>query len=79
LAFCKSLAARIRHILTSKSAITEKKLFGGLCLLLNGKMLVGVWKDSLMARLGPDQGDKALQQSHVKKLDIAGKQLEKLA
>jgi len=59
LAFCKSLAARIRHILTSKSAITEKKLFGGLCLLPNGKMPFGVWKDSPIARLGPDQGDKA--------------------
>jgi len=45
--------------LTSKSAITEKKLFGGLCLLPNGKMPFGVWKDSLIARFGPDQGDNA--------------------
>jgi hypothetical protein len=28
-------------------------------------MLVGVWKDSPIVRLGPDQGDEALQDAHV--------------
>ena len=46
-----------------------EKLFGGLCLLLNGKMPFGVWKDSLIARFGPDQGDNALQVGHCGQTD----------
>ena len=30
-------------------------MFGGVGFLLNGNMLVGVWKDSLIVRLGPDK------------------------
>ena len=36
-------------------------------------MLVGVWKDSLIARLGPDEGDLALLGPHVKEFDITGR------
>ena len=36
------------------------KLFGCIGFLLNGNMLVGVWKESLIARLGPDEGNEAL-------------------
>ena len=34
-------------------------MFGGVGFLLNGNMLVGVWKDSLLVRLGPEQSDEA--------------------
>lgn len=47
-------------------------MFGGVGFLLHGNMLVGVWKDSLIARLGPDEGDKALLEPHVKELDLTG-------
>ena len=40
--------------------------------MLHGNMLVGVWKDSLIARLGPEQGDEALLEPHVKVFDITG-------
>jgi len=30
-------------------------MFGGIGYFLNGNLLVGVWKDSLCVRLGPDQ------------------------
>src|SRR5918999_549206 len=36
-------------------------MFGGVGFLLQGNMLVGVWKDSLIVRLGPDVGDEALE------------------
>jgi TfoX/Sxy family transcriptional regulator of competence genes len=42
------LAARIREALTRKKNIEEKKMFGGVGFLLNGNMLVGVWKNSLV-------------------------------
>jgi hypothetical protein len=73
MAFDESLAARIRTALTRTKNIAEKKMFGGACFLLNGNMLVGVWKKFLIARLGPEQGAKALQEPFVKEMDITGK------
>ena len=76
MAFSESLAQRIRDALARKKNIEEKKMFGGVCFLLNGNMLVGVWKDSLIARLGPDQGEEALLEPHVKAFDITGKPMK---
>lgn len=53
--------------------ITEKKMFGGVGFLLNGNLLVGVWKDSLCVRLGPDQAEETLLEAHVKAFDITGR------
>ena len=76
MAYDESLARRIRDALTRKKGVVEKRMFGGVCFLLNGNMLVGVWKTFLIARLGPDQGDEALLESHVKKMDITGKPMK---
>ena len=70
MAFDESLAARIRDALARKKGISERKMFGGLCFLLHGNLLVGVWKDSLVARLGPDDGEAALREPHVRVFDI---------
>ena len=60
MAFDENLAERIRTTLARKKGIEEKKMFGGIGFMLNGNMLVGVWKDSLIVRLGEDQGEAAL-------------------
>ena len=44
--------------------------------LLNGNMLVGVWKQSLIARLGADVAHDALKQPFVKDFDITGKPMK---
>src|SRR5215472_4509758 len=66
MAFDESLAARIRQHLARCKSVEEKKMFGGVGFRLNGNMLVGVWKDSLIARLGPDEGEEALNEPHVR-------------
>ena len=76
MAFTESLAARIRDALAQKKNLEEKKMFGGVGFLLNGNMLVGVWKDSLIVRLGPDEGDDALLEPHVKAFDITGRPMK---
>ena len=48
-------------------------MFGGVGFLLSGNLLVGIWKDSLCARLGPEQVEKALPEPHVKEFDITGR------
>src|SRR6202051_4923775 len=76
MAFDESRAQCIRDALARKKSIEEKRMFGGICILLNGNMLVGVWKDSLIARLRPEQGDQALLEPHVKVFDITGKRMK---
>ena len=76
MAFDETLAARIRKNLARKKGIEEKKMFGGIIFMLNGNMLVGVWKDSLIVRLGEEQGEKALLEPHVKPFDITGKSMK---
>ena len=76
MAYSESLAARIRVVLMRRRGIEEKKMFGGVGFLLDGNMLVGVWKDSLIVRLGPDAGEAALGEEHVRPFDITGKPMK---
>ena len=76
MAFSESLAGRIRDAPARKKGIEEKKMFGGVGFLLHGNMLVGVWRDSLIVRLGPDAYDDALPEPHVKEFDITGKPMK---
>lgn len=76
MAFSESLAQRIRAALSRKKGIVEKKMFGGIGFLLNGNLVVGVWKDSLIARLGSVEGEKALTEEHAKPFDITGKAMK---
>jgi len=73
MAYDETLAARIREALTRRRGVEEKKMFGGVGFLLNGNMLVGVWKNSLIVRLGPVSYDEALLEPHVKEFDITGR------
>jgi hypothetical protein len=76
MAFDESLAARIRDTLARNKGVAEKKMFGGVGFLLHGNLLVGVWKDALVVRLGPDEGDLALLEPHVKEFDITGRAMK---
>src|SRR5262245_25094981 len=76
MAFDETLADRIRQTLIRKKNVTEKKMFGGIGFLLNGNILVGVWKNSLIVRLGPEQGEGALTEPYVSVFDITGKAMQ---
>jgi TfoX/Sxy family transcriptional regulator of competence genes len=73
MAFDEALAERIRHLLARRKGVEEKKMFGGIGFLLNGNLLVGVRKDSLLVRLGQDEGDEALKEAHVSEFKITGR------
>src|SRR5436309_15389327 len=73
MAFDESLAARLRDALARNKGVEEQKMFGCLCFMLDGNVLAGVWKDRLIARLGPDEGEAALLEPHVRAFDITGR------
>lgn len=75
MAFDEKLAHRIRTALSKHRGVTEKPMFGGLCFLLDGKMVCGLTDDDLMLRLGP--GDAAaLKRPHVRPMDFTGRPLK---
>ncbi len=76
MAFDEALADRIRKVIGGRAEVTEKKMFGGIAFMWLGKMLVGVMKDELMVRLGPDGGAAALRERHVRTFDFTGKPLK---
>jgi hypothetical protein len=77
MAFDETLAERIRQYLARRKNVEERKMFGCICFLINGNALAGVWKDRLIARLGPDEGEAALREPHVRAFDITGRPMRK--
>ncbi|MCI0480265.1 MAG: TfoX/Sxy family protein, partial [Candidatus Dadabacteria bacterium] len=54
----------------------EKRMFGGICYMLNGNMCVGIYKDNVIVRIGEDIAEKIMKEPHVKPMDIAGKAMK---
>ena len=48
--------------------ITEKKMFGGICLLLNGSILAGMSGDEFLIRLSEEDMEEALDRPHVRRM-----------
>ena len=76
MAFDENLAERIRQSLARRKSVEERKMFGCVCFLLNGNALAGVWKDRLIARLGPDEAEASLREPHVRAFDITGQPMK---
>ena len=74
MAYNEHLADRIKQLLESRKVkYTEKKMFGGLCFMVDDKMLMGVEKDRLMARIDPEDEPKALNRKGAKPMDFTGR------
>ena len=73
MAYDEVLALRIRKAVARRKGFTAKKMFGGIGFTLNGNLCVGVWRDSLVVRLDPEDYDEALAKPAVKEFDITGR------
>ena len=67
------LAERVRIVLNGRRGITERKMFGGLAFLLDGKMCVGVLNDELVIRSGAERYADALKSAHARPMDFTGR------
>ena len=72
----EQIETRIKKIISRWKNIDQKNMFGGVCHLLNGNMVCGVYKDFLILRLGEENADKALSLPHVKPFDITAVEAE---
>lgn len=77
MAFDEQLAKRIRELLMHfPEVITEKKMFGGLSFLYQGKMTIGIIKDELAVRVLASKIDAELEKENVRPMDFTKRPLK---
>lgn len=69
-------AERIQDALAGRSALTERKMCGGITFMIGGNMACGVMNDDLMIRLDAEEAERALAEEHVRPMDFTGRPLK---
>lgn len=76
MAYDEGLAERIRSILEDRGRVIERRMFGGLAFLVRGHMTVGIVKDQLMVRVGPETYPQLLSEPHARAMDFTGRPMK---
>jgi TfoX/Sxy family transcriptional regulator of competence genes len=67
------LALRVRAALAGRGALREVKMFGGVCFMLDGNMVAGVFRDGLLVRVGGDAQGEALARPGARPMEMRGR------
>lgn len=74
MAYNEKLADRVRELIAvAHKHVEEKKMFGGLCFMVNDKMCIGVEAERLMVRLDPGRYDEVMEKVGCQPMDFTGK------
>jgi TfoX/Sxy family transcriptional regulator of competence genes len=74
MAYSEKMADRVRELIIETHTISEeKKMFGGLCFMVDDKMCIGVEKERLMIRLDPLKYEEVLEKDGCRPMDFTGK------
>ena len=80
MAYDTGLAERIRAVLTGlRTSFIEKKMFGGITYMVNGRMTCGVLKTDLILKLPIEEVEAALASNpHARPMDFTGKPMKSM-
>lgn len=73
MAFDAALADRARAVLRDQPGFSEKRMFGGLCFLINGNMAGGILGSDLMVRMDKADYAEALKLPHCRAVEMTGR------
>jgi TfoX/Sxy family transcriptional regulator of competence genes len=73
MAYDETAAERVRRAVASHEGLSERKMFGGLCLMLHGNMFAGLIGDELMLRVGPAHFEALLARPFTRPMDFTGR------
>jgi TfoX/Sxy family transcriptional regulator of competence genes len=84
MAYDEQILARVRRVLprlplAPDEALAERKMFGGVCITLNGKMLAGVSASRLVVRLEEAEFAEASEAGQVTPMDFTGRPMRGFA
>jgi TfoX/Sxy family transcriptional regulator of competence genes len=74
--YSKALDRRLIDIISTWDNVVPREMFGGICYLLNGNIVCGIYKEFLILRLGEEEAALALQQPQVRDFDITGRAMK---
>ena len=75
MAYDEGLAQILRDDLAQTNGVSEKKMFGGLCFMLNGNMLCGVHTKGSMFRVGKENESTAMDIEGALPLGFTGRKM----
>jgi TfoX/Sxy family transcriptional regulator of competence genes len=64
----EQLVNRVREALSHQHLVEEKKMFRGICFMVNGKMCVCVRDDEMMCRIDPALHNTVLEQNGCREM-----------
>jgi len=74
MAYDEDLAERVRDLIGGRKGVIEKRMFGGLAMLVHGNMAVVIrGKGGLMLRVDPDDQDVLLDEPGVDEAVMRGR------
>jgi TfoX/Sxy family transcriptional regulator of competence genes len=73
MAYNEELAQRVQAVLGPLPGLEAKKMFGGMCYLLNGNMAVGVVDNRLIVRCNKDRHTEFMARPHTRPFDYTGR------
>ncbi|MDP3311818.1 TfoX/Sxy family protein [Lutibacter sp.] len=77
MAYNEQLADRIDLYFRAQNVIFyEKKMFGGLCFMVNDKMCVGIIKNELMVRIGEENYPEAISKKGSREMNFTGRPMK---
>lgn len=76
MAYSEKLAGRISRLLSVNKGLVEKKMFGGICYMISGKMAAGIVENKLMIRCSRDEYDTLLKKPHADVMTFTGKPMK---
>ncbi|MBT8409549.1 MAG: TfoX/Sxy family protein [Alphaproteobacteria bacterium] len=75
MAYDEGLAEILRNDLEGTGKVEERRMFGGLCFMLEGHMLCGVHKGGGMFRVGKDRQEAALAIDGASEMAFTGRKM----
>jgi TfoX/Sxy family transcriptional regulator of competence genes len=77
MAYDDELANRIREVVQDERGLSEKRMFGGLTFLIDGKMAVSASsKGGLLLRVDPNLTESLVSEPHVRPFEMRGREVD---
>jgi TfoX/Sxy family transcriptional regulator of competence genes len=77
MAYNEQLVNQTREkIAQTHEQVVEKKMFGGICFMVNGKLCLGVLQERLLVRADPALFEEILEKENCEPMDSSGKSMK---